>query len=188
MGKIKTNKKAKFFKMIFRSISHVSKRFSRQIHINKEVVKGSKSGQIVIAHGMLGSLGNWSSLSRRIAQETGKTVITFDARNHGLSDHHESMSYQHMSEDMKNIITEDKVTLIGHSMGGTTCMYLALKYPEIVEKLVVVDVSPVNVNFDVTDATEWNMSHFFYAMMAVEFPQNTTISQARKSADSQLAK
>ena len=32
------------------------------------------------------------------------------------------------------------------------------------------------------------MSHFFYAMMAVEFPQNTTISQARKSADSQLAK
>ena len=32
------------------------------------------------------------------------------------------------------------------------------------------------------------MSHFFYAMMAVEFPQNNTISQARKSADSQLAK
>ena len=58
-------------------------------------------------------------------------MITFDARNHGLSDHHESMSYQHMSEDMKNIITEDKVTLIGHSMGGRTCMYLALKYPEI---------------------------------------------------------
>ena len=58
-------------------------------------------------------------------------MITFDARNHGLSDHHESMSYQHMSEDMKNVITEDKVTLIGHSMGGRTCMYLALKYPEI---------------------------------------------------------
>ena len=76
-------------------------------------------------------LGNWSSLSRRIAQETGKTVITFDARNHGLSDHHESMSYQHMSEDMKSIITEDKITLIGHSMGGRTCMYFALKYPEI---------------------------------------------------------
>ena len=47
----------KVFKMIFRTISHISKRFSRQIHINKEVVKGSKPGQIVIAHGMLGSLG-----------------------------------------------------------------------------------------------------------------------------------
>ena len=53
---------------------------------------------------------------------------------------------------------------------------------------MVVDVSPVNVNFDVTDATEWNMSHFFYAMKAVEFPQNSSISQARKVADAQLAK
>ena len=52
----------------------------------------------------------------------------------------------------------------------------------------MVDVSPVNVNFDVTDATEWNMSHFFYAMKAVEFPQNSSISQARKVADAQLAK
>ena len=57
-----------------------------------------------------------------------------------------------------------------------------------VEKLVVVDVSPVNVTFDVTDATEWNMAHFFYAMKAVKFPQNTTIFQARKAADAQLAK
>ena len=73
-------------------------------------------------------------------------------------------------------------------MGGRTAMYLSLKNPELVEKLVVVDVSPVNIEFDVTDSTEWNMSHFFYAMKAVEFPQNVSISQARKSGDSQLSK
>lgn len=164
------------------------KQFSRHIHINKEIIKGDVPGQIIIAHGMLGSLSNWSSLSRRIAKETGKTVITFDARNHGMSEHNPSMSYQDMSQDMKDLITEEKATLIGHSMGGRTCMYLALKWPELVEKLVVVDVSPVNVTFDVTDSTEWNMAHFFYAMKAVQFPQNTTISQARKAADAQLAK
>jgi len=175
--------------MIFRTIFHTTtKQFSRHIHINKEIIKGDVPGQIIIAHGMLGSLSNWSSLSRRIAKETGKTVITFDARNHGMSEHNPSMSYQDMSQDMKNLITEDKATLIGHSMGGRTCMYLALKWPQLVEKLVVVDVSPVNVTFDVTDATEWNMAHFFYAMKAVQFPQNTTISQARKAADAQLAK
>jgi len=175
--------------MIFRTIFHTTtKQFSRHIHINKEIIKGDVPGQIIIAHGMLGSLSNWSSLSRRIAKETGKTVITFDARNHGMSEHDPSMSYQDMSQDMKNLITEDKATLIGHSMGGRTCMYLALKWPQLVEKLVVVDVSPVNVTFDVTDATEWNMAHFFYAMKAVQFPQNTTISQARKAADAQLAK
>jgi pimeloyl-ACP methyl ester carboxylesterase len=73
-------------------------------------------------------------------------------------------------------------------MGGRTAMYLSLKWPHLVEKLAIVDVSPVNRTFDVTDATEWNMSHFFHAMKAVEFPQNTTISKARKDADSQLAK
>ena len=54
--------------MIFRKISQVSKQFSRQIHIHKEIINGSKPGQIIIAHGMLGSLGNWSSLSRRIGE------------------------------------------------------------------------------------------------------------------------
>lgn len=121
-------------KMIFREIvrrqSVCVKRFSRQIHIHREIIKGS-NGQIIIAHGMLGSLSNWSSLSRRIAKETGKSVITFDARNHGLSEHHESMSYQDMSQDMKSLITDENVTLVGHSMGGRTCMYLALKWPEL---------------------------------------------------------
>ena len=120
--------------MIFREIvrrqSVCVKRFSRQIHIHREIIKGS-NGQIIIAHGMLGSLSNWSSLSRRIAKETGKSVITFDARNHGLSEHHESMSYQDMSQDMKSLITDENVTLVGHSMGGRTCMYLALKWPEL---------------------------------------------------------
>merc|ERR1711997_573463 len=86
------------------------------------------------------------------------------------------------------IQTGDKATLIGHSMGGRTAMYLALSNPSLVEKLVVVDVSPENIEFDVTDSTQWNMAHFFYAMKAVEFPQDTTIFKARKSADAQLSK
>jgi len=43
-------------------------------------------------------------------------------------------------------------------------------------------------DFDATSSTEWNMSHFFYAMKAVEFPQNSTVFKARKAADAQLAK
>ena len=42
--------------------------FTRSIHIHKEIIKGEKPGAIIIAHGMLGSSGNWSSLSRRIAK------------------------------------------------------------------------------------------------------------------------
>ena len=67
-------------------------------------------------------------------------------------------------------------------------MLAALEKPDLVDKLVVVDISPVNKEFDVTDATEWNMSHFFHAMLAVNFPQDVAISKARKAADEQLAK
>lgn len=35
------------------------------------------------------------------------------------------------------------VALVGHSMGGRTVMQLALRHPELVERLVVVDISPV---------------------------------------------
>ena len=98
--------------MILKQISHISKTFSRSLHIHKEVIKGTKPGQIIIAHGMLGSSGNWSSLSRRIAKETGKSVIIFDARNHGMSQHSDSMSYPEMAEDMKSLITENQGMLL----------------------------------------------------------------------------
>lgn len=173
--------------LILRTIRNFPCQLSRSIHIHKEVI-GGQNGQIIIAHGMLGSLGNWSSLSRRIAQETGQTVVTYDARNHGLSDHTETMSYPEMAEDLKSLVTESKAVLVGHSMGGRTMMYFALKYPHLVDKLAIVDVSPVNIDFDATSSTEWNMSHFFYAMKAVEFPQNSTVFKARKAADAQLAK
>ena len=172
---------------ILQTIRNASLQFSRSIHIHKDVISG-QNGQIIIAHGMLGSSGNWSSLSRRIAQETGKSVVTFDARNHGLSEHTETMSYPEMAEDMKSLMTESEATLVGHSMGGRTAMYFALKYPDLVDKLAIVDVSPVNIDFDATSSTEWNMSHFFYAMKAVEFPQNSSVFKARKEADAQLAK
>jgi len=130
--------------LILRTIRNFPCQLSRSIHIHKEVI-GGQNGQIIIAHGMLGSSGNWSSLSRRIAQETGQTVVTYDARNHGLSDHTETMSYPEMAEDLKSLVTESKAVLVGHSMGGRTMMYFALKYPHLVDKLAIVDVSPVNI-------------------------------------------
>ena len=119
--------------MILRQITKVLQIHStRSIHIHSETIRGEKPGAIVIAHGMLGSSGNWSSLSRRIVKETGKSVVIFDARNHGLSDHSEKMSYPQMADDMRSLIqTGDKATLIGHSMGGRTAMYLALKNPSL---------------------------------------------------------
>ena len=119
--------------MILRQFPKTLKLLSRSIHIHKDIIKGEKPGLIIIAHGMLGSSGNWSSLSRRIVKETGQTVVIFDARNHGMSQHTQSMSYPQMAEDMKSLVEnpDEKATLIGHSMGGRTAMYLALTNPSL---------------------------------------------------------
>ena len=102
------------------------------------------------------------------------------------------MSYHEMSDDivdlLQNQLKVKSAILVGHSMGGRSVMYTALSRPEVVDRIVVVDISPVNRKFDVTDSTDWNMSHFFHMLKSVRFPENLSISKVRKEADSQLAK
>ena len=70
-------------------------------------------------------------------------------------------------------------------------MQLALTSSLPLDKVVVVDVSPVNQvkpfkrtnqnllaskEFDVTSSSQWNMEHFFHCLKAVTFDQSLSIS------------
>lgn len=59
-----------------------------------------------------------------------------DARNHGDSPHTAEQSYPLMAEDVKflmnDVLKVEKASLIGHSMGGRTMMYLAVIYVRFV--------------------------------------------------------
>lgn len=73
------------------------------------------------------------------------SVYTLDLRNHGLSPHAPVHTYETMVEDVRAFIEDqslEPVILIGHSMGGKVAMLLACSHPELVEKLVVVDIVP----------------------------------------------
>ena len=90
-----------------------------------------------------------------------------DARNHGDSPHTEEMSYDLMAGDLARLVHNlslPAVSLAGHSMGGRTVMMAAVKEVVNIEKLVVLDISPVNQRFDVTSSNEWNMEHFFHCL------------------------
>jgi len=146
---------------------------------------------LIISHGMLGSRHNWSTIAKQLHKTTGRRILTVDARNHGDSPHVEKMSYPLMSRDIARLVNKelglDRVNLAGHSMGGRTVMMAALENIMNIEKLIVLDISPINQKFDVTSSNEWNMEHYFHCLKAVNFNQSLSLSQARKDADSQLA-
>lgn len=98
---------------------------------------------LFILHGLFGSSDNWQTIGKRFAESF--TVYLIDARNHGHSPHSDEFSYQLMSDDLVELMTDealDKVNLLGHSLGGKTAMHFTVQHPEKVEKLIVVDIGP----------------------------------------------
>ena len=98
---------------------------------------------LIILHGLFGSLDNWQTLGKVLAEKY--TVYLVDLRNHGKSPHSDTFSYLDMVNDVAELIEDEKletVSLIGHSMGGKTTMTFAAEYPQYLEKLIVVDIAP----------------------------------------------
>jgi len=71
--------------------------------------------------------------------------ILVDLRNHGRSPHDEVMNFSVMADDVLDLMKDldlDDAVLLGHSMGGKVAMQFATTYPEVTEKLIVVDIAP----------------------------------------------
>lgn len=99
---------------------------------------------LLILHGFLGMSDNWKSLATKYAEE-GFQVHVLDLRNHGKSPHSERFDYQAMVEDVVGYCKQhdlNKILVIGHSMGGKVAMFLAVAFPDLIEKLVVADIGP----------------------------------------------
>mgnify|MGYP001448563420 FL=1 len=101
---------------------------------------------LIIAHGLFGSKKNWTSTAKFLSENLNLEVIVVDLRNHGSSFWSDNHDYLSMARDLVELCknSSKKVTILGHSMGGKAAMYACLSYPEIFDKLIVVDISPVN--------------------------------------------
>jgi len=98
---------------------------------------------LVILHGLFGSKRNWSSIARILGEQ--RRVFTVDLRNHGQSPWDPSHDYASLADDVARFIEErvgSPAAVLGHSMGGKVAMILALTRPELVERLIVVDIAP----------------------------------------------
>ena len=70
-------------------------------------------------------------------------IISYDLRGHGKStipaEPDKLKSWHRYSDDLINILNKNQKPsiLIGHSLGGTTSLLVALKRPELVSKIIL---------------------------------------------------
>lgn len=103
---------------------------------------------LIILHGLYGSSDNWVTIAKSLADIY--TVYLPDQRNHGNSPHSNIHDYDSMRDDLFELAEDLKLKkffLAGHSMGGKTAISFTLNWPEMINGLLIADISPfVNEN------------------------------------------
>ncbi|OIQ91924.1 esterase YbfF [mine drainage metagenome] len=133
---------------------------------------------LILLHGLFGSADNWGSVAKHFSKNY--QVISVDLRNHGRSPHNESQSYTDMADDLLELcdaLSLDRIYLLGHSLGGKVAMQFATRFPNRMEKLIVVDIA--------MRAYADAHTHLIDAMMAVELKtlrSRTEVDKALSSA------
>lgn len=102
--------------------------------------------RVVFLHGLMGQGRNFRTVAKDLDDYASSLLV--DLPNHGASPHTETFDYVEMAEAVRDAIREvwpeGTVNLVGHSMGGKVAMAVALLFGDLVDRLVVVDISPVN--------------------------------------------
>lgn len=133
---------------------------------------------LIILHGLFGSSDNWVSIAKKLSDTY--TVILPDQRNHGNSPHSDIHTYDAMRDDLHELtesLSIDKFFLAGHSMGGKTAVSFAMKWPELLNGLLVADISPFRV--EDKERTEYNQhKKILEAMMTLDLSKVSSREQA----------
>lgn len=72
-------------------------------------VYGHTGPSVLILHGLFGQADNWTRIAKTISEQ-GFTVYTIDLRNHGLSPHSETWTYEDMADDVRFFIEQHGLT------------------------------------------------------------------------------
>ncbi|GHJ60131.1 esterase [Nocardioides sp. OK12] len=106
---------------------------------------GEAGARVVFLHGLFGQGRNFTQIAKALAPDFHSLLV--DLPNHGRSQWTETFSYAETADRVAehlagSFAADGPVHVVGHSMGGKVAMLLALRHPELVERLVVVDISP----------------------------------------------
>ena len=140
---------------------------------------GEGGRQAAFLHGLFGRGRNFTTAAKAIADTHTSTLV--DLPNHGESAWTDEFSYIDMADAVADTLrqgpaADGPLDLIGHSMGGKTAMVVALRHPDLVDRLVIVDISPVASD---------NSGEFDHLLGSLKKLDLTALS-SRTDADEQL--
>jgi pimeloyl-ACP methyl ester carboxylesterase len=137
---------------------------------------GESGPLVAFCHGLFGQGKNWTTIAKEIAVD--HRVLLVDMPHHGRSEWPDHFDYVDVADRVAGLFdADDPVALVGHSMGGKAAMVLALRHPELVERLCVVDVAPVDY------AGRSEFAGYIEAMLALDLDT----LEHRRDADAALA-
>ncbi|MCU1538460.1 MAG: alpha/beta fold hydrolase [Humibacillus sp.] len=106
---------------------------------------GTTGDRVVFLHGLFGQGRNFTQVAKALGP--GLRSLLVDLPNHGRSGWTGTVDYVAVADTVAAALREGyaadgPVHVAGHSMGGKVAMVLALRHPDLVRRLVVVDISP----------------------------------------------
>ena len=113
----------------------------RTIHGYRRAFRIAGSGPaVLLIHGVGDNSTTWTSVHAKLAQRF--TVIAPDLLGHGESDKpradYSLAAFANGMRDLLAALGIDRVTLVGHSLGGGIAAQFAYQYPHMVDRIVLV--------------------------------------------------
>jgi len=144
---------------------------------------GKAGPHVVFVHGLFGQGKNWTTIAKGLADRHRVTLL--DLPNHGHSPWTDRADYLDMADLVAAELEQldGPAALVGHSMGGKVAMQVALRRPELLRALVVVDVAPTAYpesggRTDDPDEEASPFAAFIAAMQAVDLDRLRTRDEA----------
>lgn len=113
----------------------------RTIHGYRRAFRVAGDGPaILLIHGIGDNSTTWDTVQSKLAQRF--TVIAPDLLGHGRSDKpradYSVAAYANGMRDLLSVLGVDRVTVVGHSLGGGVAMQFAYQFPQFVDRLILV--------------------------------------------------